>query len=137
VKHRRTDAECTSSSKVARLTTFSAHLVLLQQFYAAGWEGDIREGHFFAGLPVRPGEDPGEVIVGLKQDNNGTTFIWSPFELSWLADYEANYVPTSGTLPAPGTWCFVTSCRCCGGRSLGCSCADPPEFANPTGEMRQ
>ena len=44
-------------------------------------------GPFFSGLPTD--EETGEVIVGLKQDNNGTTFIWSPYDLTWLARWSA------------------------------------------------
>jgi hypothetical protein len=58
-----------------------------EQFRRAGWEGDVRMGPFFAGLPTN--DETGEVMVGLKQNNNGTTFIWSPFELTWLADRKA------------------------------------------------
>lgn len=56
----------------------------------SSWEGDIRtkEMYFFA-LPdpenntTRPG-------VIWKQDNNGTTFIFSPVELPWLEEYQLN-----------------------------------------------
>lgn len=48
-----------------------------------GWEGDIREGPYVTVLP-QPYEVP-PVVIGWKQDNNGTTFIASPFELPWLA----------------------------------------------------
>jgi hypothetical protein len=57
----------------------------LPLFREAGWEADIREGPFFAGLPT--GDVTGKVIVGLKQDNNGETFICSPYDLQWLDEY--------------------------------------------------
>ena len=52
------------------------------QAKSVGWEGDIREGPYVTGLP----SDSGEVYVmlGWKQDNNGTTFIASPVQLSNL-----------------------------------------------------
>jgi hypothetical protein len=57
------------------------------RFREAGWEGDVRMGPFFAGLPTD--DVTGEVMVGLKQGNNGTTFIWSPYELPWLGNPQA------------------------------------------------
>ena len=48
----------------------------------AGWEGDIREGPFVAGLPSSGGDV--RVMIAWKQDNNGTTFIASPVELPQL-----------------------------------------------------
>ena len=48
-----------------------------------GWEGDIREGPYVTVLPEPPGPSP--VVIGWKQDNDGTTFIATPFELPWLA----------------------------------------------------
>jgi hypothetical protein len=35
--------------------------------------------------------DQGEeftVAVALKQDNNGCTFVWSPYEMPWLSEHE-------------------------------------------------
>lgn len=49
---------------------------------SAGWEGDIREGPFVAGLPSTGGEV--QVLIAWKQDNNGTTFIVSPVPLEHL-----------------------------------------------------
>ena len=57
------------------------------RFRDAGWDGDVRLGPFFAGLPTH--DVTGEVMVGLKQDNNGTTFIWSPNELPWVGSPHA------------------------------------------------
>jgi len=53
-----------------------------EKFRAAGWEGDVTMGPYFAGLPTD--DETGRTMVGLKQSNNGTTFIWSPLELPWL-----------------------------------------------------
>jgi hypothetical protein len=47
-----------------------------------GWEGDIRSfegGPYIAALPA------GGHVIAWKQDNNGTTFIASPFELPWIS----------------------------------------------------
>lgn len=52
----------------------------------AGWEGDIREGPYVTVVPQDPGMSAlPPVIIGWKQDNNGTTFVASPFPLPWLA----------------------------------------------------
>jgi hypothetical protein len=49
-----------------------------------GWEGDIREGPYVSMLP-NPGGDPQcSVLIAWKQDNNGTTFVASPYRLPWL-----------------------------------------------------
>ena len=50
------------------------------------WEGDIRpgEGPF---VTMLPSAEPGVTtpfIIAWKQDNNGMTFIASPFRLPWL-----------------------------------------------------
>ena len=52
-----------------------------------GWEGDIREGPYVTVIPDQPGNysDP-PILIAWKQDNNGTTFIASPFRLPWLED---------------------------------------------------
>lgn len=47
-----------------------------------GWEGDIRQGPFIAGLPTYDGD--GLIMIAWKQDNNGETFILSPIQLPWL-----------------------------------------------------
>jgi hypothetical protein len=49
-----------------------------------GWEGDMREGPFVAGLPGRDGEGDGQIMIAWKQDNNGLTLIVSPYKLPWL-----------------------------------------------------
>lgn len=60
-----------------------------------GWEGDIRHGETpdIAGLPSA-GDGDGKVMLGWKQDNNGTTFVASPYPLPWLDRYAFNQ--TSG-----------------------------------------
>lgn len=60
----------------------------LAQIRADGrWEGDIAQGPYVAGL--LPSDEDGygesEVMVALKQSNNGTVFVWSPRALPWLA----------------------------------------------------
>jgi hypothetical protein len=52
----------------------------------AGWEGDFREGPFISVLPD-PNNMCSAVYVGWKQDNNGTTFIVSPFPLPHLDEW--------------------------------------------------
>lgn len=49
-----------------------------------GWEGDIREGPFIAGLPTDETGDDGKIMIAWKQDNNGDTFVASPLKLEWL-----------------------------------------------------
>ena len=50
------------------------------------WEGDIRtgEGPFVSMLPQTEPDRPTPFIIAWKQDNNGMTFIASPFRLLWL-----------------------------------------------------
>lgn len=50
----------------------------------AGWEGDYRQGPFFSGIPSESGNCSSETMIGWKQDNNGMTFIASPYRLPWL-----------------------------------------------------
>jgi hypothetical protein len=49
-----------------------------------GWEGDIRSGPFIAGLPTHETAIDGNVMLAWKQDNNGDTFVVSPYKLPWL-----------------------------------------------------
>jgi hypothetical protein len=49
-----------------------------------GWEGDIREGPFIAGLPTHDVGRDGRFMIAWKQDNNGDTFVVSPYRLPWL-----------------------------------------------------
>jgi|SRR6516162_9784968 hypothetical protein len=54
-----------------------------------GWEGDFRNEILFPAispLPTGFSGDGGEYLIGWKQDNNGSTFIASPYPLSWLSD---------------------------------------------------
>jgi hypothetical protein len=50
-----------------------------------GWEGDIREG---CGpfVSVLPQPDVDNFLIAWKQDNNGTTFVASPYRLPWLEE---------------------------------------------------
>lgn len=52
----------------------------------AGWEGDIREGPYIAGLPTHDTADDRHIMIAWKQDNNGHTFIVSPYPLRWLEE---------------------------------------------------
>jgi len=54
---------------------------------ARGWEGDFRQGPFFSTIPMDDGASGCEVLVGWKQDNNGTTFVVSPYQLPWLREW--------------------------------------------------
>lgn len=48
------------------------------------WEGDVRPGEIYiSGLPVSGGYRS-SIILGVKQDDNGNSFIVSPVELPWL-----------------------------------------------------
>jgi hypothetical protein len=49
-----------------------------------GWEGDVREGPYWAPLPI---DEPGvyDFVIAWKQDNNGTCYVVSPFALPWLS----------------------------------------------------
>jgi hypothetical protein len=68
--------------------------VYVQEFWAAllsgarklGWEGDMREGPYYAPLPPHEmGAGPG-LIIAFKQDNNGQTFVGSSYRLPYLED---------------------------------------------------
>jgi len=52
-----------------------------------GWEGDIRDGPWLAAIPVECGD--WDFIIAWKQDNNGTTFVATPYILPWLDDIAA------------------------------------------------
>jgi hypothetical protein len=59
----------------------------LDQIQADGrWEGDISQGPYIAGLlaPNDDGYAESEVMVALKQSNNGTVYVWSPRRLLHL-----------------------------------------------------
>ena len=51
----------------------------------AGWEGDIREGPYVTVVPDGESGGLSPVIIAWKQDNNGTTFVASPFPLPWVS----------------------------------------------------
>lgn len=53
-----------------------------------GWEGDMVLGPVVFTLPD-PHSNSFAIGFAWKQSNNGTTFIFSPFELPWLKDYKA------------------------------------------------
>lgn len=49
--------------------------------FAQGWEGDTRQGPAVMWLPGETGFVYGFIF---KQDNNGTTFVVSPYILPWM-----------------------------------------------------
>lgn len=51
----------------------------------AGWEGDIRGEVYVSALPAA-GAVTSKLLLGWKQDNNGTTYIASPYPLSYLSE---------------------------------------------------
>lgn len=53
--------------------------------FQAGWEGDFRGQACVFFLP-QPGSGKFEYGFTWKQDNNGVTFVVSPFPLPWLED---------------------------------------------------
>ena len=55
----------------------------------AGWEGDMRDGPYVSALPDLDCTGLCPILIAWKQDNNGTTFIFSPFELPWLKNGDA------------------------------------------------
>lgn len=54
-----------------------------------GWQGDIREGPFTAGMPTFEIRNTSLFLVAWKQANDGLTFIASPVRLPWLDLNEA------------------------------------------------
>jgi hypothetical protein len=51
------------------------------------WEGDIRYGHVFvSGMPPEHCDCSSYLVIAWKQDNNGTTFIASEKEISYLLE---------------------------------------------------
>jgi len=57
-----------------------------------GWEGDIREGPFISMLPPNEGGSSSLFIVAWKQDNNGTSFVASPYILPWISNEDVDVV---------------------------------------------
>lgn len=49
--------------------------------YAQGWEGDFRQGPVVFWLPTETGFT---YAFAFKQDNNGSSFIVSPYRLPWM-----------------------------------------------------
>ena len=82
------EAGAAHDARRATASTWAAYLDLREKAQKlalkAGWEGDIREGPFVAGLPSETGDD-GQILVAWKQDNDGITFVATPFPLPWLA----------------------------------------------------
>lgn len=62
-----------------------------------GWEGDIREGPYVSMLPNAGCDPECSVLIAWKQDNNGTTFIASPYRLPWLEDGYVEFVDGNKT----------------------------------------
>lgn len=75
------DGNPTNEGLAAYYTRLGAAQVLAKR---VGWEGDMRQGPFVSGLPT-PDSPNSEFLIGWKQDNNGTTFVASPYELPWLS----------------------------------------------------
>jgi len=66
------------------LLEYKANLKLARRLAEKlGWEGDERDGPYIAGLPAL---DSGghAYLIAWKQDNDGTSFVASPFHLAWL-----------------------------------------------------
>jgi hypothetical protein len=66
------------------------------------WEGDIRSGSGPFICPIPDGDSTGEYLIAWKQNNNGTTFIASPFRLSWL-EPENEFAAGEYDIPAADT----------------------------------
>lgn len=49
-----------------------------------GWEGDFTVGPLYSAIPSLSGNSQSEMLIGWKQSNDGTTYIASPYSLSWL-----------------------------------------------------
>lgn len=49
-----------------------------------GWDGDMRDGPYVAGLPKPESGSDGQVMVAWKQDHSGGTYVISPHRLPWL-----------------------------------------------------
>jgi hypothetical protein len=57
--------------------------------YIKGWEGDVRETNGVEEIYLFSLPAPESVEYGIcwKQENNGDTFVYSPFRLPWLDEY--------------------------------------------------
>lgn len=69
----------------------------------SGWDGDIDDGPYFGGLPPNHHGSESDVIVAIKQLENGNVFIWSPHRLQHLDQYtpEHRSPPRSETRAGP------------------------------------
>ncbi|QGJ73801.1 hypothetical protein [Sinorhizobium meliloti] len=54
--------------------------------HRAGWEGDVRFGPYVSALPNPETSMPSDFMIAWKQENNGTTYVASPYELPWLGN---------------------------------------------------
>jgi hypothetical protein len=54
---------------------------------ARSWEPQVRTGPMVMRLPTEGYADPMWAVL-VKIDNNGTTFVWSPFPLPHLIQYQ-------------------------------------------------
>lgn len=78
------------------LTDITSEINNVSEFKAAaeivakklGWEGDCREGPYYSGLPCEGGFN---FILAWKQDNNGSTFVFSEVPLSFLQRDAVDY----------------------------------------------
>jgi len=56
------------------------------------WEGDIRKGEQPYVSPLPHHDDTiCEFLIAWKQDNNGSTFVASPYPLPWLEEQMVDY----------------------------------------------
>ena len=79
-------SQLTADDDFGRASTIAEYEELRDEAFelarAKGWEGDIRQGPFIAGIPT--GDHTTGIMIAWKQHNNGTTFIASPLKLPWL-----------------------------------------------------
>lgn len=68
----------------------------------AGWEGDIRQGPYFSALPPASHDNHcyAAIMMAFKQDNNGQTFIATPYALPWI-EHDALNIAVYNFNPAP------------------------------------
>lgn len=77
------DYECAPDHLASVLRHLAALEKLAQRGFAKiGWEGDTTVGPSYFALP---GEAEFEFGYVLKQSNNGSTFVASPYPLPWLS----------------------------------------------------
>ncbi len=70
----------------------STYLYQFANFFESYWEGDVRPDELYIGEIPDPSAT-GAVFkyIGLKQDNNGTTYLIFPFPMPVFAEYECRY----------------------------------------------